>query len=133
MNRKSRFSLLIPAAAAALSFAGLARAEEPSAGEQDPAMKGTVGVCVRWGADPAHLAEVIIVEPSGNSALDSVVPNTLRGMEWKKPDGYQGEWIGLSVGVAGASPTGRVPDCGSLTEPAMGPARPLATGKKTAA
>lgn len=127
MNRtQRRLTLLLPAATVAFALAGFARAETP-----DAAGKGTVGVCVRWGTDDSHLAEVVVVEPSGDATLDAAVPGTLRDMEWKKPEGYGGEWIALSVGVAGAQP-GKVPNCDTLAEEAAGPARPLATGKKIA-
>ena len=84
---------------------------------------------MRWGAAADKLAEVVVVEPSGNALLDSAIPNTLREMPWAKPQGYGGEWVGLSVGVAGSKPTGKVPSCNSLAEEVTGPARPLASGK----
>ncbi|HEY8572760.1 hypothetical protein [Phenylobacterium sp.] len=123
-----RLTLLFPAAAAAFALAGFAHADE--AAEAMPSPQGTVGVCVRWGADANKLADVVVVEPSGDQTLDTAIPGTLLGMPWKRPQGYGGEWVGLSVGVAGSQPKGKVPDCASLAaEDVTGPARPLAIGK----
>jgi hypothetical protein len=123
-----RLPLLITAAAAALSLTSLAHAE-PAAATPDASAQGTVGVCVRWGADSGKLADVVVVEPSGDATLDTAIPNTLLGMAWAKPQGYAGEWVGLSVGVAGSQPSGKVPSCNSLAEEVVGPAKPLPTGK----
>jgi hypothetical protein len=104
------------AAVAAMSFAGVSFAAEPSAADSagPAASGGVVGVCVRWGADDHHVADAVVVEPSGDAALDTTVPNTLRAMDWEKPEGYAGEWLGLSVGVDGAKPKAVLPSCDGL-------------------
>lgn len=105
------------AAVAALAITGVARAETPSATPQ-ATDKAVVGVCVRWGDDAHHLAEAVVVESSGNAILDQAVPETLRGMTWDKPDGYGGQWLGLSVGLSGAQPADVLPDCDGMDDAA---------------
>jgi hypothetical protein len=124
-------TLALPTAAMTLALAGLARAETAaSTAAEPPSGKGVVGVCVRWGNDDSHPSDVVVVEPSGDPALDAVIPNTLRGMPWEKPDNYDGEWVALSVGVAGSQPSTKLPSCDALAaEDANVPSRPLATGK----
>jgi hypothetical protein len=97
------------AAAAALAATGVARAETAA-----PAAQSVVGVCVRWGDDAHHLADAVVVDSSGNALLDEAIPRTLRSMAWDKPDGYNGAWLGLSIGVDGAKPSDKLPDCGAL-------------------
>jgi hypothetical protein len=101
------------AAAAALAITGVAHAETATATPK-AAGKGVVGVCVRWGDDAHHLAEAVVVDSSGDVNLDQAVPETLRSMTWDKPDGYDGQWLGLSVGVSGAKPADTLPDCDGL-------------------
>jgi hypothetical protein len=114
-------------ATAAMSFAGLGLAAESQgeAAAPEAANGGVVGVCVRWGSDDHHLADAVVVEPSGDAALDTTVPNTLRAMDWDKPEGYAGEWLGLSVGVDGAKPKAVLPSCDGLGGLVAG--RPLVT------
>lgn|GEM_PF-7093869 len=92
--------------------AGLAAAEVPAPDAAPP--KGAVGVCVRWGADPTRLAEVVLVKPSGDPRVDVMVPEALRAMPFPKPDGDTGAWRAMSVGVGGAEPLSEAPDCGGL-------------------
>lgn len=116
MAQPTRKRILFAAtAAAAMAFAVLSHAA-PAADAGASSSPGVVGVCVRWGDDTHHLAEAVVVEPSGIEVLDSAVPNTLRSMTWDKPDGYDGQWLGLSVGVDGAKPADELPDCGGLDE-----------------
>lgn len=130
-THRRRLALLLPAAVTALSLAGMAGAQT-AATAADPAA-GTVGVCVRWGADDSRLEDVVVVEPSGNKPLDAAIPGALLGMQWTKPSGNGGEWVALSVGVAGSQPSAKLPNCAALgPEEATGPARPLATGKSLA-
>jgi hypothetical protein len=103
------------AATAALAITGVAHAETVTAAPQ-VAGKGVVGVCVRWGDDAHHLAEAVVVDSSGDATLDQAVPETLRSMTWDKPDGYAGQWLGLSVGVSGAQPADTLPDCDGLDD-----------------
>jgi hypothetical protein len=114
------------AAAAALAITGVAHAETATAAPQATG-KGVVGVCVRWGDDAHHLAEAVVVDSSGDATLDQVVPETLRGMTWDKPDGYAGQWLGLSVGVDGAKPADTLPDCDGLDDAAAVSNIPLKT------
>ena len=100
------------AAAAALAATTAARAETAA----PAASQGVVGVCVRWGDDAHHLADAVVVDSSGNSLLDEAIPGTLRSMAWDKPAGYDGAWLGLSIGVDGAKPSDKMPDCGGLDD-----------------
>lgn len=93
--------------------AGVAAAAEAPAPDAAPP-KGAVGLCVRWGADPTKLAEVVLVKPSGDPRVDAMVPEALRAMPFPKPDGDTGAWRAMSVGVGGAEPLDEAPDCGSL-------------------
>jgi hypothetical protein len=114
-----RILLTAAAALASLAFGNPGLAADAEGSQAAPSVSGVVGVCVRWADDDHHLAEAIVVEPSGDSTLDTLVPNTLRGMTWNKPAGYGGEWLGLSVGVDGAKPSDKLPDCGGLGETSM--------------
>ena len=64
------------------------------------AVNGVVGVCVRWGADPRHVEEAVVAVTSGNAALDSAIPATVRAMDWTPAGNYRGQWVGywLTVG-----------------------------------
>lgn len=103
------------AAAAALAITGVAHAETSPATPQATG-QGVVGVCVRWGEDAHHLAEAVVVDSSGDATLDQAVPDTLRSMTWDKPEGYNGQWLGLSVGVSGAQPADTLPDCNGMDD-----------------
>lgn len=114
--------------AAALSALILVPSAGVVAAAEDAAPpKGAVGVCVRWGADPTKLAEVVLVKPSGDPRVDVMVPEALRAMPFPKPDGDTGAWRAMSVGVGGAEPLDEAPDCGSLASTVDEPitARPL--------
>ena len=103
------------AATAAFAATGMARAETAAApAAAEASGQGVVGVCVRWGDDAHHLADAVVVDPSGNNLLDNAIPNTLRSMAWDKPADYDGAWLGLSIGVDGAKPSDKMPDCGGL-------------------
>ncbi|WP_374468927.1 hypothetical protein [Phenylobacterium sp.] len=102
--------ILSPAAGAAAA----AQAPAPDAAEAED-LQGTVGVCVRWGADPTRLAEVVVVRPSGDARVDALAASTLRNMPFPKPAGDAGGWRAISMGVGGSEPLEEAPDCGGLS------------------
>jgi hypothetical protein len=70
---------------------------------------GTVGLCLRWGEDPKHVADVVVVVSSGDEDLDQGIAGTVRQMEWDRPTGrYHHEWIGINMAV-GANPQLNLP------------------------
>ena len=77
-------------------------------------IQGAVGVCMRWGADPEHVVDVVVVHPSGNPVLDAAIPDTIRQMVWPrtmKPK-EEGAWVGIWMTVDGADmPQGPLPTC----------------------
>jgi hypothetical protein len=100
--------MMFPAAGAALAQApGAADAEAED-------LQGTVGLCVRWGADPTRLADVVVVRPSGDDRVDAMASAAVRSMPLPKPPGDTGGWRAMSLGVGGAEPLAEAPDCGGL-------------------
>jgi hypothetical protein len=98
--------------AAVLLAIGAANAEPTAAQNDDPSLRGTVSVCVRWDVDPHHVADAVVVAPSGNKLLDRSIPGSVRGMTWDQPDGdYHGEWIGITLQVAGGTGDRPLPKC----------------------
>ena len=78
-------------------------------------VNGAVGVCVRWsGADRGHVSDVVIVESSGDAKIDAEAPGMIRSIPWPVPEGYRGEWMGLSLSFSGAPPRATEPDCETL-------------------
>jgi hypothetical protein len=77
-------------------------------------LAGVVGVCVRWEADPAHVAEVVVVIPSGNATLDTAIVPTVKATNWPRPAGDTGGWTGRYVAISAPVPAGPQPDCGRL-------------------
>ena len=109
-----------------LASAGAARAQAPFLLEPTPEEKaiGAVDVCVRWGADPAHLAEVIMTNSSGDKDLDAKIPDMIRSIPYPKPADDDGEWFGLSLSFGAAAPRRTPPDCAAAVraaQPAGGP------------
>ncbi|KQY95871.1 hypothetical protein ASD21_05005 [Caulobacter sp. Root1455] len=86
--------------------------------QPDP-LKGTVGVCIRWGEDPDHVQEAVVVVSSGNPILDQVTPDTVRNMAWPRPteSSYAGGWVGVNLAVAGDTSVRPLPSCASLKQP----------------
>ncbi len=90
-----------------------------TAGAAEPArpatpIQGAVGVCMRWGGDPEHVADVVVVHPSGNPILDAAIPDTIRQMVWPRTTKPQdeGAWVGIWMSVDGADlPQGPLPTC----------------------
>ena len=81
-------------------------------------LKGTVGVCVRWAADPHHVAEAIVVVPSGNKRLDEAIPRSVEAMKWDRPTGkYRGGWIGINMAVGEPGTDRPLPSCTHLPPP----------------
>jgi hypothetical protein len=96
-----------------LAPAGAAFAQAPAA-TPDEDVQGAVGVCVRWGADPTRLADVVVVKPSGDARVDAVALSALREMPLPKPPGDTGAWRPMNMGIGGAEPSDTPPDCGGL-------------------
>lgn len=92
----------------AVLLAGGAAAAEPTP------IQGAVGVCMRWGPDPDHVVDVVVVHPSGNPVLDAAIPDTIRQLVWPrsmKPK-EEGAWVGIWMSVDGAEmPQGPLPTC----------------------
>jgi hypothetical protein len=80
------------------------------------ALAGVVGVCVRWEADPAHVAEVVVVVPSGNATLDTAIVPTVKAAPWPKPAGDAGGWVGRYVAISAPAPAGPQPTCEGLPD-----------------
>ena len=110
----------------ALAFAGGAFAQPPSEQgyllEPTPEEKtvGAVDVCVRWGADPAHLAEVIMTNSSGDRDLDAKIPDMIRAIPYPRPPDDAGEWFGLNLSFGAAPPHHAPPDCEAAVRAAGG-------------
>ena len=104
------FPLAVVAAALLASGAVQAKPTDPA----KPSAAGSVGVCVRWGADDRHIEDAVVVAPSGDVALDKSIPDSLRAMTWVRPDGDQGQWVGVSIALNGGSAAGLRPDCAGL-------------------
>lgn len=80
-----------------------------------PRLAGVVGVCARWEADPLRVAEVVVVRPSGNAALDGAVGPTVKATAWPKTAGDTGGWTGRWISIGGVPiPPGPQPDCSTL-------------------
>ena len=68
-------------------------------------------MCVRWGADPAHLAEVVMTNSSGDADLDARIPDMIRSIPYPRPTDDDGEWFGLNLSFGAAEPHRAPPDC----------------------
>ena len=108
---------LLLGAGLALSLAAAAQAQPAAPGPfllqptpEEQAI-GAVDVCVRWGSDPAHLADVIMTNSSGDKALDAKIPDLIRSIPYPKPADDTGEWFGLSLSFGAAEPHHALPDC----------------------
>ena len=84
-------------------------------------LEGSAGVCIRWAEDPHHVADAVVVQSSGNRALDAALPASIVAMDWPAPTGedYAGEWIGIrmTIGSAPAADEPPLPDCSDLPLP----------------
>ena len=85
----------------------------------DAGLRGSVGVCIRWGIDPNHIADAVVVVGSGNPTLDQAVPATIKNMEWQRPSStpYKGEWVGIVMAVDENLPNQPLPNCDGLPVP----------------
>jgi hypothetical protein len=117
---------LIAAGMVAAPYAAWAR----DASGQD-AQKGSVGVCVRWtDEDVHHVADAVVVDPSGDPVLDAAIGPTVEGLSWDKPDSYDGGWVGVRIAVGDEASSDPLPDCaGMLAEQAAGPSAAGKTAK----
>lgn len=82
-------------------------------------VRATVGVCLRWGASPDHVEDVVIVVPSGNPVLDAALPDSIRQMQWRAPTNpaKRRDWLGVWMSVDGAPvPPGLPPSCAKADE-----------------
>lgn len=79
---------------------------------------GAVDVCVRWGADPTHLSDVVMTNSSGDKDLDARVPGMIRDIPYPRPEFDSGEWFGLSLLFGAAEPHKTLPDCALILRPA---------------
>ncbi len=114
--------LVIRLALFAAMVTALPAAAQPAFQEEQVSFKGTVGVCVRWGFDPHHVVDAVVVVSSGNPQLDQAVPDTVREMRWEKPtDDYHGEWMGITMQVAGSDMTLPAPECDEKKLPRLKP------------
>ncbi|MGZ3277935.1 MAG: hypothetical protein ACXU82_01675 [Caulobacteraceae bacterium] len=113
-----------------LAGADSALAQAPYLLEPTPQEKaiGAVDVCVRWGADPAHLAEVIMTNSSGDKDLDAKIPDMIRSIPYPKPTDDAGEWFGLSLSFGAAEPHHVPPDCEAAVRTARPPVAQSANG-----
>lgn len=115
-----KFVIRLALFAALFAIHPAAAQQRPS--EEDVSFRGTVGVCVRWGVDPHHVADAIVVTSSGNAQLDEKAPDTVREMHWDRPtDGYHGEWVGITLQVAGSDMTLPAPQCDEKRLPRLKP------------
>ena len=106
--RRVALALGLLLATASAAWAGGPYLLEPTPEEK---MIGAVDVCVRWGDDPAHLAEVIMTNSSGDTDLDAKIPDMIRQIPYPRPDGDMGEWFGLNLSFGAAEPHHTPPDC----------------------
>lgn len=81
---------------------------------------GAVDVCVRWGSDSAHLADVIMTNSSGDRELDARIPDMIRSIPYPRPEDDGGEWFGLSLSFGAAEPHHVPPDCEAAARAARG-------------
>jgi hypothetical protein len=87
----------------------------PVASQAAPSpLAGVVGVCARWEADPLHVAEVVVVIPSGNATLDAAIIPTVKAANWPRPAGDTGGWTGRYVAIGAPIPPGPQPTCERL-------------------
>ena len=118
----------------ALALPTLAHAQAPSADLARPyllvppdadTVNGAIGVCVRWrGEERGHVSDVVIAQSSGDAKIDAEAPDMIRSIPWRVPDGYQGEWVGMSLSFSAAPPRATEPDCEALMQGRDAPAGP---------
>lgn len=122
--------IAIALTAAGLAGVGAAHAQ-PNAGpfllQPTPEEQtiGAVDVCVRWGADPAHLADVLMTNSSGDKDLDAKIPDMVRSMPYPRPAGDDGAWFGLSLSFGAAEPHHALPDCDAAIKALTAGAEPI--------
>lgn len=102
----------LAAVAVAVMASGVVQAKPTELAKR--ASANSVGVCVRWGVDDRHIEDAVVVEPSGDVALDRSIPGSLRAMPWARPAGDQGQWVGVSIALNGGDAQGLRPNCAGL-------------------
>ncbi len=101
-------AILLTVSTAAPAFA----ADAPS---QSGAALSPAGVCVRWGDDKEHVSQAVVVESTGNAQVDEMIATSVKTMKWPAPsEGYNGQWVGVSLAVGGAEPISTLPNCALL-------------------
>jgi hypothetical protein len=121
-------ALILACGLAACATAALAQAPDPSPAAPPQAgvllqptpeeqLIGAADVCVRWGADPAHLSDVVMTNSSGDKDLDARIPGMIRDIPYPRPDSDSGEWFGLSLSFGAAEPHKTLPDCAIIMRP----------------
>ena len=109
----------------ALSALACAMAAQEVGEEVDSSiMRGTAGVCIRWGADLSRVEEAVVVVSSGNPNLDASLPVSLPRWSWPRGDGQPGRWIGIWVSIGEAGVRRDPPDCSDLPAPPPRPQPP---------
>jgi|SRR5215217_4183913 len=113
----------------ALLFAGLLTASAPAPQDAPAAtaQRGVPGVCIRWAQRRSgKVAEAVVVQSSGNAALDERVARAIPTMDWAVGvDDYRGQWVGIWMAVGGApapDETAPLPDCSTLRDHSWAPA-----------
>ncbi|MCR5879213.1 hypothetical protein [Phenylobacterium sp. J367] len=127
MNRSFRALALAAAVLSPIPAVAAGAVVDPAAAPAaDDDIRGTVGVCVRWGADATKLAEVVVVKPSGDARVDALAAGTLRELPFPKPPGDTGAWRAMSMGIGGAEPPAEPPSCAGLSSVVSDESEPLA-------
>jgi hypothetical protein len=91
--------------------------QSPGVPAEAPEVRGTAGVCIRWADDPDHVADAVVVVPSGNDALDQALPASVKTMRWPRPTGDKGEWMGITIAVGEGPASQTLPSCNQLPRP----------------
>jgi hypothetical protein len=101
----------LPALALLASLQVATPAPQPANGAPGP-----VGLCVRWGADPEHVSDAVVVTSSGNPAIDERVRSNTKSVRLLRPSapGYKGQWKGMLVATSPVRPKIPAPSCAQL-------------------
>lgn len=80
---------------------------------------GDAGLCVRWGDDPDHVADAVVVAGSGDPALDRKLPGNIKKARMRRPASaaYKGQWVGIAMSTTPGRSLMAVPKCGHLPLP----------------
>lgn len=113
--------------ATTLTASPAAEAAVQSAPEAATATRGVAGVCIRWSRpNSTRVGEAVIVQSSGNRALDTRIRTSIPQMDWPVGvDAYRGQWVGIWMAVGGAPTppeTTPLPDCSGQRDRSWTPA-----------